>query len=116
MGLDAFVRCRCWEEGLPPVRPVPRGSIVVTEDGLELNLPHEGNEELCYRFDAWVHQGCWHEGMEYAGEHIGNWSSCQQFQWALGVAGWEGVSGASADPAGSQRRQSRACGRGQRPD
>lgn len=68
MGLDAFVPCRCWQEGLTSEPPTPRALIVWTEGELDLTLPYDGNEELYSRFDGWKHDCCEHKDIEYAAE------------------------------------------------
>lgn len=67
MGLDATVRCRCWELGRcsPPPVPVvfdPRYDEVVAVD-----------PESWMEFDPWRSGACDHEDMCYAQERIGNW-------------------------------------------
>jgi len=88
MGLDAFVPCRCWEQGLTTEPPVPRAAIFRSDGDLDMTLPYDGNEEAWSRFEAWTYDCCRHRNMEYAAEHVGNWSGYRQFQWALGVVGW----------------------------
>jgi hypothetical protein len=87
MGMDAFVPCRCWEDGRTKEPPAPRADVRRTEGMLDLTLPYDGNEVLWREFDAWTHDGCRHVDMEYAAVHIGNWSGYRQFQWALDAAG-----------------------------
>jgi hypothetical protein len=87
MGLDAFVPCHCWEDGLTADPPVDRSWIARSDGMLDLAFPHD--DELWSEFAAWTHGGRSHVDMEVAAEHIGNWSGYRQFQWALGAAGWE---------------------------
>jgi hypothetical protein len=93
VGLDAFVRCRCWEDGLISAPPVPRELIAADEDEpgyLGLSVPYDGNEDLHGRFDAWLAQGaCAHERMEQARARVANWAGYRLFQQALGAVGWE---------------------------
>lgn len=91
MGLDAFVRCRCWQDGLTTEPPVPRELIVEDDEGcLTLRLPYEGNEEPHHLLDSWLRSGaCAHPRMAYASEHISNWSGYRLFQQALRSAGCE---------------------------
>jgi hypothetical protein len=86
MGLDAFVPCRCWEDGLTTEPPVDRSRIFRSDGMLDLRLPYDA--EIWRSFDAWTHAGCGHADMDVAAEHIGNWSEYRQFQWALGAVGW----------------------------
>lgn len=89
MGLDAFVPCRCWQEGRTSEPPAPRTQIVWSDGELDLTVPYDGNEELYSRFDAWKYDCCAHQNMEYAAERINNWTGYRQFQWALGTLGWD---------------------------
>ncbi len=84
MGLDAWVRCRCWEEG--KCNSVPDGvePIRVDEEGyLSLDLPYEGNEPLHESFAQWLAQCCEHEEVEFACERISNWTGYRLFQQRL---------------------------------
>jgi hypothetical protein len=87
VGLDAFVRCRCWQDGFatPPGDPELVG---VDEDGwLGLLVPYEGNEAAHREFDEWLHGGCSHERMRYVDERVSNWGGYRMFQDALRHAG-----------------------------
>lgn len=89
MGLDASVRCTCYEDGrtLPP--PVPAELLAFDDEGwLQLDLPYEGNEEQFARFARWWSASCEHEDMRAARVHVSNWSGYRAFQQALGRAGW----------------------------
>ncbi|WP_159080719.1 hypothetical protein [Nocardia suismassiliense] len=89
VGVDAFVRCRCWQDGRTTAAPVPADLIV--EDGagyLTLSLPYEGHEDQHHGLDGWIRDGaCPHEHMEFASERISNWSGYRLFRSALEVAG-----------------------------
>jgi hypothetical protein len=91
MGLDAFVRCRCWQDGLVSEPPIPRALISEDSEGyLEPTIPFEGNEELYRAFDQWVESGaCPHEDMEQVSVRVSNWSGYRAFQEALSKAGCE---------------------------
>ncbi|MFI7061631.1 hypothetical protein ACIBL3_11645 [Kribbella sp. NPDC050124] len=89
MGLDAFVSCRCWDDGLTTAPPVDPGAIGWEEGGIEFDLPYDGNEDEHLRFETWKLSCCAHPGMEYAAERIGNWASYRQLQTALGEVGWD---------------------------
>lgn len=90
MGLDAFVRCNCWEEGRTTPPPVPVDFIYLDEEGyLSLNLPYRDNEEQHHAFDYWRARCCEHDNMEYVSVHVSNWGGYRSFQQALGKAGWE---------------------------
>jgi hypothetical protein len=88
MGLDAGVRCRCWEEGKTTPCPFPEHVLRSDDmDMLELDLPWEGNEEMHRQFEIWRRQCCAHEDMWLAIEYISNWSGVRAFQHALRSAG-----------------------------
>jgi hypothetical protein len=88
MGLDAAVRCRCWEEGKTTPCPFPERVRLGTDmDLLELDLPWDGNEEMHRQFDSWRRQCCAHENMWLVIEYISNWSGVRAFQQALRSAG-----------------------------
>lgn len=89
MGLDAFVRCRCWQEGITTTPPVPAD--LIGEDGegyLTLSTPYEGHEDRHHSVDGWIRNGaCPHKHMDFASERISNWSGYTLFQSALEAAG-----------------------------
>lgn len=87
MGLDAEVRCRCWEDGLTADPPVPRERVKVGE-GNELWLSDmQHNEYLTFR--QWKQDACPHPDMEFASAHIGTWHGYGRFRNALWEAGRE---------------------------
>jgi hypothetical protein len=90
VGLDASVSCRCWQDGLTTPPPVPRELIVCTEeDGLDLSIPYDGNEDLYRDFYNWADSApCGHEGMRQACVYVSNWTGYRLFQEALESAGW----------------------------
>ncbi|MBQ1065285.1 MULTISPECIES: hypothetical protein [Micromonospora] len=88
MGLDAFVYCRCWQDGL--TTPCPVEPVGIDEDGcLALLRQWEGNEAAHRTFDAWLAEACPHKAMEQASEHVSNWAGVRLFQQALRAAGPE---------------------------
>ncbi|MGW4842990.1 hypothetical protein [Nocardia brasiliensis] len=91
MGMDAFVRCRCWQDGCITAAPVPAELIVEDGDGyLTLSVPYVGNEDQHHRFDRWIYSGaCPHEQMQIVSERIANWGGYRLFQGALKTAGAE---------------------------
>ncbi|MFC5744039.1 hypothetical protein [Actinomadura rugatobispora] len=91
MGLDAYVRCRCLQDGLTTEPPVPADLIVEDEDGyLDLSVPYEGNEELFHAFGEWQqYHACAHEDMEIVSVRVSNWYGYRLFQEALHGAGRE---------------------------
>jgi len=88
MGLDAGVRCRCWDEGKTTPCPFP-GRVRPGDDMdlLELDLPWQGNEKLHNQFERWRQQCCAHQGMWLVNERISNWGGVRDFQQALRSAG-----------------------------
>lgn len=89
MGLDASVRCCCWEDG--ETTPPPRPELVrVDEEGyLRLDLPRAGHRADHEAFDDWLRTCCPHADSRYADEIIANWTGYRLFQQKLGEAGWE---------------------------
>jgi hypothetical protein len=88
VGLDAFVYCRCWQDGIAAPPPCAPELVGLDEDGwLGLLLPYEGNEAAYWAVYDWVHSGCVHKEMQYASEHVSNWSGYRSFQDALRHAG-----------------------------
>jgi hypothetical protein len=86
VGLDAFVYCRCWQDGLtlPPVGPVG-----FDEEGyLDWLVARDEYTEADAAFDRWKATGCPHEDMELVSEHLAPWAGYRLFQQALQSAGW----------------------------
>lgn len=83
MGLDAYVQCRCWQDGLvePPFDPA---LVYLDEDGY---LSFRGSDDLWGVFDDWRTSGCPHRDMDFAAEHISNWYGYRMFQGALEYVG-----------------------------
>jgi len=62
MGLDAFVRCRCWEDGTyHPPPPIPAERIGVVDGSLEPLVDGEWRD-----FDRWKRTACAHPDMDAA--------------------------------------------------
>lgn len=90
MGLDAGVRCRCWEEGLcAPTRLKPHIYLDVRSDILDIALPWDTHEKEVREFDQWVEHACAHSGMRQAQEHVQSWPGVRAFQNALRTIGEE---------------------------
>lgn len=102
MGLDATVRCRCFEEGKLKPGPVPMSDVYVDEEGyLSSRKLDAASKRLTYRqFDArygdlqrefmhWVDSCCEHEGGEYCSEWVSNWAGCAEFKSLVEDAGGE---------------------------
>lgn len=85
MGLDASVRCRCFEEGKTKEPPVPNEWLGIDEDGyLGLKPEYEDKEEeYWHKLYEWEQDCCAHEGMDFASERISNWTGYRLFQEAL---------------------------------
>lgn len=102
MGLDASVRCRCFEEGKLEPGTVPVEDLYIDSDGYlasrKLDEAHEAYDdrrfearfyELDRAFDMWLEQCCEHEDGEYCTERVGNWASCGEFRYLVRKAGGE---------------------------
>lgn len=75
MGLDAYVTCRCWQDGkVTPPAPV------VWDDELQWVGPADGltRDEVDAVCD-WRFSSCGHEEMEAVAERIGNWAGVNAF-------------------------------------
>lgn len=89
MGLDATVRCNCFEEGLTKPPPFPLNWLILREDGYFGLRPEADVAENWRQFEEWEKTCCEHKQMEAASEHISNWSGYRLFQAALENVGWE---------------------------
>jgi len=91
MGLDASVRCNCFELGLTKPPPISRDLIYIDEDGwLSVDPAVEENMQIVLAFDQWLYsEGACSHNMAYARVRVANWSGYRLFQGALGRAGWE---------------------------
>jgi hypothetical protein len=89
MGLDAYVRCTCFDEG--KTTPFERPDLLgVGEDGeFGLLVPWEDHKELFDRYWEWRQTACEHPDMDVASERISNWAGYREFQEALGRLGWD---------------------------
>lgn len=90
MGLDASVKCRCWEDGLckPPASLAPRLWFDPTTAEVNITMPDGLPEEelmaLYLEYDLWILEGaCAHDSMSVVGERISNWGGLREFQHAL---------------------------------
>ncbi|MFC4912167.1 hypothetical protein [Actinomadura gamaensis] len=85
MGLDAFVLCRCWQDGRTSEPPVPPELVKADEYG-----PYVEGDAGEPEFSVWKDgAACPHENMEAASERISNWGGYRCFQQAMEAAGWE---------------------------
>lgn len=102
MGLDATVRCRCFEEGKLKPGPLPLDDLYIDEEGyLSSHKLDAAHARLTYRqFDArygdlqrefqrWADSCCEHEYGEYCSERVDNIAGCAQFESLVEAAGGE---------------------------
>lgn len=100
MGLDATVRCNCYEQGELKPGPVPYEDLYIDADGyLSSKMLDAERERLDRRrFDArygdlersfndWTYNCCDHEDGDYCLEWVSNWAGCAQFASLLEEAG-----------------------------
>lgn len=102
MGLDASVRCRCFEEGRLKPGPVPVEDLYIDEEGYlssrKLNAAYKKYDYRQYRarygklndaFEEWADHACEHEYGEYCSEWVNNWSGVSGFEFRVDEAGGE---------------------------
>ncbi len=102
MGLDATVRCRCFEEGKLKPGPIPLEDLYIDKDGyLASRTLDAAREKYDYRrFDArygalsdefceWLQDCCEHEGGDYFTEWVDNWAGVAHFCALVESAGGE---------------------------
>lgn len=102
MGLDAVVRCRCFEEGKLKPGPVPLEDLYIDEEGYlwsrklaaaRKRFDHRQFEArygvLEQQFMEWTHSCCEHEDGEYCSEWVSNWGGCARFRDRVRAAGGE---------------------------
>lgn len=102
MGLDATVRCRCFEEGKLKPGPVPLDDVYVDEEGyLSSRKLDAARGRLTYRqldarygeleraFRRWADSCCEHEDGEYCYERVGNIAGCAEFDSLVKAVGGE---------------------------
>lgn len=93
MGLDAIIRCRCFEEGKLKPAPVPLEYLCINDDGyLASRILDTAYKKYDYRrfnarfaklsdeFNDWVLSSCEHEYGELYSEWVSNWYGCWQFR------------------------------------
>lgn len=102
MGLDASVRCRCFEEGKLKPGPIPTDDLYIDEEGyLSSRKLDDAYKRYDYRrylaryelledeFREWEETCCEHEDGEYCVEWVSNWAGCAQFSSLVKEAGGE---------------------------
>ena len=85
MGLDAFVRCRCFEEGKLKPGPIPFEDLYIDDEDyisskfLDQKLEELGSDLFCERYGDlesdfldWIDNACEHEYGEICSESVGN--------------------------------------------
>lgn len=102
MGLDATVRCRCFEEGRLKPGPIPAEDLYIDKDGyLSSRTLDAAREKYDYRrfdarygelrdaFDEWLCDCCEHEDGDYFAEWVSNWAGVAHFCALVEEAGGE---------------------------
>lgn len=102
MGLDATVRCRCFEEGKLKPGPIPYEDLYIDEEGyLSSSMLDAAHEKYDYRrfqarygnlereFEEWSNNCCEHEFGDYCSERVGNIAGCAHFQSLVKESGGE---------------------------
>lgn len=102
MGLDATVRCTCFEEGKLKPGPVPMEDLYVDEEGyvsskkltraykeLDYRRFRARYHELEWEFEDWHMHCCEHEDMDYCHEWVSNWAGCAEFRSLVDEVGGE---------------------------
>lgn len=102
MGLDAFVRCRCFEEGRVSQPPVPMEDLYVDEEGyiasrtlcseyerLGYKMFYERHGELEDQLRSWSEACCSHEDMHLCDEWVCNISGWSKLRWLFQALGEE---------------------------
>ncbi len=88
MGLDAFVACRCYADGLTTSAPVP---VAIDPETGDVDLV-EWSREASDAFHEWQADACWHARqnedrlMLAADEWLSNWSGVGSFGSSLTMA------------------------------
>lgn len=86
MGLEGFVSCNCYHDGLATPFPVPEQEEHFKRNSSgywSLDLPYEGNEDLHEQVYQWRHAACQHPDMLFADEGVANWLGYRTFIQAL---------------------------------
>lgn len=73
MGLDAYVACSCYRDGLTSEPPVPRDQLMIDECGDVVPIDEDACDDHFWDvFHPWQDTACRHERMQFVGEWIGN--------------------------------------------
>lgn len=76
MGLDAYVPCRCFQDGL--TMPAPFELELDAESG-HPDLRDQNNSSLWDAYHQWEASACEHEGFDYDSDWMQNWSGVRHF-------------------------------------
>lgn len=76
MGLDAYVPCRCFQDGL--TKPAPFELELDVESG-QPDLRDPGNSSLWEAYNRWEASACEHDDFRYDGDRMQNWSGVRHF-------------------------------------
>ncbi|WP_302397704.1 hypothetical protein [Eggerthella sinensis] len=100
MGLDASVRCRCFEEGKLRPAPVPLEDLYIDSEGylasqtLDTAYKEYGYAQFQTRYGAlddefrrWLDEPCEHADGEACSECIANWAGVHEFKGLVEEAG-----------------------------
>lgn len=80
MGLDAYVRCRCWSDERPPEPDALRGLIELDDGEPFLSPGYSGNRKALYgQLRDYISSFCPHEEMRLVSEWLGSWSRVGHF-------------------------------------
>ena len=102
MGLDATVRCRCFEEGKLKPGPVPYDDLYIDGEGyiasrrLDTRRAELGRRRFAARYGElekafydWSDHCCEHENGDYVVEWVSNWAGVVEFESRVEEAGGE---------------------------
>jgi hypothetical protein len=83
MGLDAFVRCRCWEDGTTV--PFEFGDLLEVADGRVIPAVARSKRTapMYEAYARWIDACCPHPRMVFRQEWIANWYGVSEFRRAL---------------------------------
>jgi hypothetical protein len=85
--MDAFVRCRCWEDGAVKPPPIPATAIGVDEEGYLGPLKPFSDEDW-YLVQTWALDACQHPYLEATTAYFGE-RRIRAFRQALETMGWQ---------------------------
>ncbi len=83
MGLDATIRCRCFEEDATDPLPFPREWLAVDDQGGLVLRPEHETPERFWQLRDWMNVACAHAGMDLVVLAIGEWDDVYRFRDSL---------------------------------